>query len=105
MARKLSVVYSARALRDLNHILLYNLEKQGEIQAIKYIAFLEGRIASLASNYDRGKIVQSAPSYRYLLVKRHRKGDGHIAVYQVTTQVEVLRIFHTKQDWENYVSD
>lgn len=74
------------------------------VPADRYIASLRAKIASLAIDYDEGKSIEGRPDLRYLLMKRRNSGDGHLAVYSVydaLATIEILHVFHTKQDWEN----
>jgi len=97
------VVIAPKAAIDIAEIYNYNAERRGVTPADRYEAFLKARIYSLATEYDRGKIVEARPELRYLLVKKRSGGDGHLAVYRVDNAgvVRVLHVFHTKQDWQN----
>jgi plasmid stabilization system protein ParE len=66
--------------------------------------FSGARFAKLARNYGEGKVIEGNPALRYTMVKRRAKADGHLLVYFVNSAmrpVEVLHIFHSKQDWQN----
>jgi plasmid stabilization system protein ParE len=102
----LTVVVSNKAASDIEAIYRYNAEHRGIRAADRYEAFLKGKIAGLAEDYDHGRSVERRPHLSYLLMKLRAGGDGHIAVYRVdavTATVRILHIFHTKQDWESQV--
>jgi hypothetical protein len=40
------------------------------------------------------------------VIRRHRKGHGHVAVYELIGDViHVLNFYHTAQDWQNKLAD
>lgn len=100
----LTVILAQEAENELDAILRYNIKKRGLTQALRYLTFLRTKIAGLAVEYDGGNAVEGRPDLCYLLMKQ-RSGsarDGHIAVYSIYdtySTVEILHIFHTKQDW------
>jgi plasmid stabilization system protein ParE len=107
MARRkplITVVIAPEAEDDLDEIFRYNIRKRGFLPAESYIKFLRSKIASLAFDYDAGKPVDGRPGLRSILMKgRGRWKHGHVAVYSVDdaeSMVEILHVFHTKQDWE-----
>lgn len=60
----------------------------------------------LATDYWAGVPVKAHPGLRYIIIRRSRKGHGHLAVYQVRPDaVRVLQFFHTAQDWQNKLAD
>jgi plasmid stabilization system protein ParE len=109
MARRkplLTVIVAPEAEDELDEIYRYNISERGLTVASRYVTFLKTRIASLALDYDEGQTVQNQTDLRYLVLKQRmrRWKDGHIAVYNINEKiatVEVLHIFHTKQDWES----
>jgi plasmid stabilization system protein ParE len=98
----LVIVYSARAVKDLDAIWDYNAEYYGSARrADDYVGFLQTEIRILAVEPRKGKSIEINPRFRYLLMKWSLDGHGHIAVYRVTkSAIRISRIFHTAQDWE-----
>jgi plasmid stabilization system protein ParE len=63
--------------------------------------FYKESIAGLASSYARGKRVSTRPDLRYVVIRRRASGHGHVAVYNFNdTEVHILHVFHTAQDWQ-----
>lgn len=101
-APALSIIYSKAAHRALDDIWTWNAKTYSGEHATDYIHFLQGRIATLATEHAAGKIVDADPTFRYVTMKRSSRGDGHVAVYRMKGKtVRILRIFHTKQDWQS----
>jgi plasmid stabilization system protein ParE len=99
--RTLTVVYAAKALKQLDEIWDWNQENYSVEHAKRYIEFLEGHIDALRDGYDRGKQISSRPELRYILIRQKSRGHGHIAVYKVKeSQVRVLYVFHSAQNWQ-----
>lgn len=62
---------------------------------------MEDQIESLEDDWYLGLSIEGHPGLRYHIMKRRPGGDGHIALYLVEEdRVLVLRVFHTKQDWQ-----
>jgi plasmid stabilization system protein ParE len=105
MARKpprLKVNITPSARRDLNKIWEWNAEDKSPAEAGAYEDFLISQIERLATTYLDGREVSVAPGCRYASVKKSKRGHGHYVIYLVTSSsVEVLRLYHTRQDWEN----
>jgi len=100
----LTVTLSRAADNELDRIYRYTLGEHGLGAADRHMALLQAKMASLSTDYNKGKSVMGWPDLRYLLMKKRNSGDGHIAVYRIdeaSATVEVWFIFHTKQDWEN----
>ena len=97
----MTVVYAAKALKELDEIWDWNQQHYGSEHADQYIEFLERHIDALSTDHPRGKQVGSRPELSYILIRRKSGGHGHIAVYGVDeTQVNVLHVFHSAQDWQ-----
>jgi plasmid stabilization system protein ParE len=98
----LVIVYSARAMKDLDAIWEYNAEFYGSAQhADNYVGFLQTQIRKLVDEPRKGKSIEINPRFRYLLMKWSPDGHGHIAVYRVSQlRIRISRIFHSAQDWE-----
>lgn len=64
---------------------------------------MKRKIHALATTYSLGRAVDADPTLSYIIMKRRSSGDGHIAVYFVDAtakNLQVLHVFHTKQDWQ-----
>src|SRR5579863_7129120 len=97
----LTVVYAAKALKELDEIWDWNNKHYSSDHADEYIEFLERYIDALSTDHRRGKQVSVRPALTYILIRRKSKGHGHIAVYSVDeARVNVLHVFHTAQDWQ-----
>ena len=109
MARReptLIVLYSPEARDDLFGIWLYNLKHGSPHQADLWEKFLKAKTQDLATSYENGKPVDSFPLLRYVIARKRPKAHGHIIVYQVDEAagtINILRFFHTRQDWENEI--
>ena len=102
----LTVITAQSAAHEIKLIHNYNAEHRGARQAERYEQFLRKKIAGLAISYSLGSAVSDDPSMRYVLMKPRTGGDGHIAIYSVDFEakvVEVLHVFHTKQDWQSKI--
>jgi plasmid stabilization system protein ParE len=98
----MTVDYTPEALIDLNAIWDGNAQKYGSVHADAYIEFLRRETDRLDTEYDRGRVVPTASTLRYRLIRRRSKGHGHVVVYEVRAGVlvRILRYFHTAQDWQ-----
>lgn len=102
----LTVVYAAKALKELDEIWDWNDERHGSDHADQYVEFLERQIDALSSDHRLGKQVGFRPELSYILIRRKSKGHGHIAVYGVDEmRVNVLHVFHTAQDWQSKLKE
>ena len=106
MGRKpqaLRVIFSPTALKELNEIWEWNLDKNGFNQAKAYLAFLRGHFDALRTEYPHGRTVSTRPDLQFVTMRWSQGGHGHIAVYQIDSASGVLTIahvFHTRQNWE-----
>jgi plasmid stabilization system protein ParE len=97
----LTIDYTPEALADLDAIWDWNAANDGNDHADRYIEFLQGQTERLRSNVQ-GRPVPTRPDFRYLTIRRRRKGHSHIVVYElVENRIRILRYFHTSQDWQN----
>jgi plasmid stabilization system protein ParE len=97
----LTVIQSATAIDELDDIWRWNAHHYSSPHADKYLRYLKESIATLSGNFAVGKTVGSRPDLRYVLIRRRVSGHGHVAVYNFTdTEVHVLHVFHTAQDWQ-----
>lgn len=102
---KLTVVISDDARRTLDHIWSWNATHYDSDHAFRYISFLIDETEQLATTYLSGRPVPTNPNLRYVIIRRRRKGHGHLAVYElVGDRIHVLDYFHTAQDWTTVVA-
>lgn len=102
----LKVVLSPDALRALDEIWEWNASHYGIDHADRYVAFLLAETNKLAASFFRGKAVPTLPTLSYIVIRRRRKGHGHLAVYErVGDVINVLQYFHTAQDWQTKMAD
>jgi plasmid stabilization system protein ParE len=97
----LTVIRSPTAIDELHDVWRWNAARYGAAHADAYLRFLKESIAGLGINYVRGKKVSARPGLRYLVIRRRAGGHGHVAVYNFDeTEVHILHVFHTAQDWQ-----
>lgn len=105
MARKpsrLKVVITPAARRDFNAIWFWNAERYGADHADAYETFLESCAKRLEVDHHLGRPVPSVPEFKYTIARKAAGGHGHYIIFQVQQgSVEILRLFHTRQDWES----
>jgi len=105
-SRKLSVSLAPAAQATLHEIWKWNAERYGVEHADHYLAFLRLTAYRLADEDFAGKPVPTRANLHYLIIKRRRRGHGHVAIYRFTADViEVLDFFHTAQDWQSKLVD
>jgi plasmid stabilization system protein ParE len=98
--RKLEVVITPMARRDLHEIWRWNAENHNPDHADTYVEFLLSQVDLLSTDSHLGRTVPSAQEYRYTALRKHLRGHSHIAVYQVHEDiVEVLHFYHSAQNW------
>ena len=103
--RTVKVVIYPAAEDELADIWEWNAKDRGIAHADRYIEFLKSSIFALDKTYLRGRPVDSLSNLRYIVVRRRQRGHGHLAVYTVDdSQVTVLHVFHTAQDWRATIS-
>jgi len=104
--RRLRLAVTSDALAALSHIWTWNAEHWGTDHAERYSSFLRSEITKLETTYPSGRPVPTRPGFQYTLIRRRRRGHGHVAVYEVVGDViYVLEIFHTAQDWQKKIAD
>jgi plasmid stabilization system protein ParE len=104
--RKLALNYSPESLADLDEIWEWNAKHHGFAHADRYVAALKSATLQLAQLSDPGLPVPTSPIYRCAILKRRRKGHGHVVAFTVENQtLYVWRYFHTSQDWQNKLAD
>lgn len=100
------IVYAEKALSELDQIFDWNTRTYGSAHAYSYIEFLTDRIHRLASKSDFGRPVPNRDDLRYQVIRRGKKGHGHIVIFRVDdNQVLVVHIFHTAQDWTTIITE
>lgn len=102
----LTIIYAPAAGAALEGIFDHNAEHRGFSIAESYERFLIGRIRDLARNPMMGKAVAADPTFRYLIMRKRSGGAGHVAAYRVdedAQRLEIVRIYHTSQDWRTYL--
>jgi plasmid stabilization system protein ParE len=99
---RLRITLTPRAKADLNQIWAWNAKDKSPEKADAYDKFLIRQIHKLEMDYALGRPLNVAPECRYITVKKSKRGHGHHVIFQIhQNTVEILRIFHTRQDWEN----
>ena len=94
----LRIVYARAALRELDAVWEWNAERHGTAHASTYVAFLRTGIARLASDPESARPIVGFPELSRITLRRSR-GDGHVAVVQIGAEtVDILHVYHTKQD-------
>ncbi len=97
----MSVAYAPQAAEDLLSIWLSNRDHYGISHADAYIAFLRAGIAEIPPSVSADREVPGRPGLQYRLLRRRRRGHGHVVVYQPQPDgIRVLHVFHTAQDWQ-----
>jgi len=97
----MKVSLSPAALANLDEIGDWNARAYGPHHAHRYVAFLRAETSKLATFYFAGKPVSTRPKLSYITIRRHSRGHGHIAVYELIGEVVyVLHYYHTAQDWQ-----
>lgn len=102
----LPVIYAPAALQELDAIWDWTEKTYSRSHAASYIDFLVRHVESLGRRYAQGHAVDVRPDLRYVLIRRKAKGHGHVAVYRFNdTEVHILHVFHTAQDWQAKLAD
>lgn len=105
-SRNLTVSLSPAALQSLDEIWGWNARRYGAAHADKYSAFLLEKTNQLSTTYFLGKAVPTVPRLSYIVIRRRRKGHGHLAVYElVGDTIYVLQFYHTAQDWQTKLAE
>lgn len=102
---ELALKVAPSAVAELAGIWQWNVERYDRLHADEYLAFLTEAIRQLPATCQRGKCVPARPDLRHLMVRRKRRGHGHIVVYRFDeTRIDVLHVFHSAQDWQARLS-
>jgi plasmid stabilization system protein ParE len=97
-------IISSRALQDLKDIWLYNFKAYSRKRADDYVAFLHAALDKITADPAAGKPYLVLPDVYYIVIRRRRRGHGHIAFFQYDSMsLTVTRILHTSRDWTNPV--
>ena len=98
----LRVELSASALAKLDEIGDWNAQTYGAEHAHEYVSFLKAETAKLSTLYFLGKRVPNRSNLHYIVIRKRRRGHGHIAVFELIGDViYVITYYHTAQDWQN----
>ena len=95
------LVVTAQAQLELEDVWRYNAKRRGAAWARSYLRLLDDRIGRLTTEYPEGRPLEGFPNLLSMTFRKNPRGDGHIAVYEVdhdSETVNVLHVFHTKQD-------
>jgi len=102
----LTLWLSPAALQSLDEIWGWNARHHGAAHADNYTAFVLEKTNQLTSANFRGKPVPTVPRLSYIMIRRRRKGHGHLAVYEVIGDtIHVLQFYHTAQDWQTKLAE
>ena len=100
------VVFAPAALARLSEILVYTIERFGEIQAEAYAARLAGRLEALAS----GKGPKAWPCERLMRGVReasglacYHEGAHYLILREKPDTLEVVEIFHERMNIEAHL--
>ena len=88
-SRKLAIRYSPESLVDLDEIWEWNANQRGVVYANSYIASLKSATHKLTQISNPGMPVPKSSIYRCAILKRRRKGYGHVVAF---TNVGVSRV-------------
>ncbi len=99
-SRRLALVYSPESLADLDEIWEWNVGSYGVMHADAYISFLTSATLRL-TQFDTPGDPIPASSYRYAILRRRRKGHGHVVAFTVENRtLFAWHYYHTSQDWQ-----
>ena len=93
---------SELALKDIDEIWIYTLEKWSLEQADRYYLLIIQEINYLSHNPNSGKSID------YIrLGYRSSKVKSHIIFYKIneSKKIEIIRVLHEKMDFENSLMD
>lgn len=104
-SRRLALAYSPESLADLDEIWEWNARQHGVTHADVYIGFLTSATLKLTQFDTPGDPVPASSVYRYAILRRRRKGHGHVVAFTVENQaIFVWHYYHTSQDWQSQLS-
>ncbi|MGC4006314.1 MAG: type II toxin-antitoxin system RelE/ParE family toxin [Pirellulales bacterium] len=99
-ATRRTIVFANAAVSELEAIRDWNARRYGAEHARRYLDFLRSRIHLLETQPERGTVTPGCDDLRYLVMRRHARGFGHIAVYEILVDdIMILHVFHTSEDW------
>jgi len=99
------VEYSPSSLADLDEIWDWNAKQYGTDHANAYLEHLRAETRKLARSGIPGRSIHEDANLRYSLIRRGRRGYGHVVVFRVDGEIfYVYRILHTSQDWQREVT-
>lgn len=99
------IEYTSRALADLREIWHWNSTMYSVQHADEYAEWLSFKIDELRFGPSITVPNQVESNYRVLLMVKHQKTDGHLAIVRFDNDqiATIVRVFHTKQDWQNAI--
>lgn len=99
---QLNVILSRDAEDDLIEIWGDNVELYKSIDhADRYLEFLRRGINQLSITYADGPELEGFPEFRYVILRKRKKGHGHYVIYDIDEAdqvVTVLRVYHSRMD-------
>lgn len=102
MAKQVIIQYSPESLRTLDAIWLWNAEQHGGEHADQYIEFLRSETRRLLTSPVAALFVPTRPALKYFILKKRKRGHGHVVVFREVSGVfQLIDFFHTAQDWQN----
>jgi plasmid stabilization system protein ParE len=97
-----TVIVSPAAEDDLIEIWGSNVEIYKDVNhADNYLVFLRTEINKLATSYPDARALKGFPEFRFITMKKGRRGHGHYAILdldEVEQVITVLRVYHTRMD-------
>jgi plasmid stabilization system protein ParE len=100
------VSYSTAATRDLHNIWIWNADTHGVATADQYEEFLKKAISLLRSSPKRVQRVPHKLDLQYVTAQQKPRRHGHVIVFKgSSSDIEIVRIFHTAQDWANHIDE
>ena len=101
-SEKISLAISPKARGDLASIWRWNAEAYGANHADRYLEFVINGAEKLIAGGLLAKAVPGRSAYSYVLIRKSRRGHGHVAVFTVDgKEIHILRFFHTAEDWRS----
>jgi plasmid stabilization system protein ParE len=98
--RQLTLRYSLLVNPRLAEVWRWNADRYGVAHADDFVNFLKEKTRALETEFSKGRVIPTRPSYHYITLKKRARGHGYVVVYQILpTEVYVFYYFHTAQDW------
>lgn len=97
----LTVILAPQAEEDLWGIWGYNAGRYGVDHADEFFDFLKTGINRLSLDYQTSRPLEMYPEYRFVTLRKGRRGHGYFVIFKVDEAVKVLKvlhIYHTSMD-------